>query len=329
MQRAAYSYAATPITAAAGVSNINTPVSVCQGCLTSRVHCACHSSNSTNSGSGVPQVAEPGRSEQMAPQAGMQLGTQRDDGMGVDTVIPSAAGPSSPAPGPRGRVRDSIGSGRRGQSRQRVRRDGHESGPAIQPSDLTARMAQVEVRDEGGHCPVRGCFCSEGMGHPPWGSDQALKTHIDSHLLGVCDGEVPDAFMRERGWVACSVCGKSASRSRRGGVHERCAQELRASALGGRDEWAHLSDDWEQGGWAQQLRNLPTMADIFTASSFTREFTYKGLLGLYRQEYGKLCARAIQFNRGDAWDYLPAEGGNADTPEKKRCRVAWMCCETF
>ena len=104
------------------------------------------------------------------------------------------------------------------------------------------------------------------MGHPPWDSDGALNAHIDSHLLGVLDGEVSELFMRERGWVVCRVCGKSAFKSRRGA-------ELRTSTSGARDERSHLDDGWEEGGWAEQLRNLPAITDVFLAACFTKEFT--------------------------------------------------------
>ncbi len=96
-------------------------------------------------------------------------------------------------------------------------------------------------------CPVSGCFCSVGSGHTGMGAE-ALKTHVDDHLLGIIEGQVPAEWMRARGWVICPHCSKSASSSRRGGVHETCAAEARAMQFGGRDEWAHLDDAWEQGG---------------------------------------------------------------------------------
>jgi hypothetical protein len=41
---------------------------------------------------------------------------------------------------------------------------------------------------------------------------------------------------------------------------------------------------------------------------YTREYTHKGLLPLYRQEFGRLCANVVQFNRMDAWDFLADYG---------------------
>ena len=71
------------------------------------------------------------------------------------------------------------------------------------------------------------------------------------------------------------------------------------------------------------------MADIWTMQVNTREFTYKGLRSLYRQEFGRLCARVVQYNRPDAWDHLLLEGGETDTIEMKRCRVAWVEMSMF
>eukprot|EP00973_Karenia_brevis_P015133 2068524-Karenia_brevis.AAC.1 len=81
-----------------------------------------------------------------------------------------------------------------------------------------------------------------------------------------------------------------------------------------------MVDGWEEGGWAARLRKLPTMHDIFTALISTREFTHKGLRREYRQEFGRLCVRVLQFNRPDAWDYMQAPVGReiADTMEMKR-----------
>ncbi len=171
------------------------------------------------------------------------------------------------------------------------------------------------------NCPVAGCCCSAGQGHPGFGKE-ALKAHVDGHLLGIVEGQVPVDWMEARGWVVCPHCNKSASGSRRGGVHESCAAEARATQCAGRDEWAHLDDGWEQGGWAAKLRVLPHMRDIFCALVYTREFTHRGLLQLYRQEFGRLCANVVRFNRMDAWDHLAFYGGITDTVEMKRCRVA-------
>ena len=135
-------------------------------------------------------------------------------------------------------------------------------------SDAFSGVAEREV---GGHCPVAGCYCAAGSGFPAWGTDASLRDHVDAHFLGSIVGEVPNEWLRARGLVRCRVCGNTASASRRGGVHERCAATLRAearSAVGG-DEWAHVDDGWERGGWAAALRRLPVIAEIFSVKVFT------------------------------------------------------------
>eukprot|EP00973_Karenia_brevis_P022072 3035274-Karenia_brevis.AAC.1 len=67
---------------------------------------------------------------------------------------------------------------------------------------------------------------------------------------------------------------------------------MRLAANTQSDEWAHIDDGWEEGGWAAMLRELPTMHDIFVSRVQTREFSHKGLRSSYRQEFGRLCARA-------------------------------------
>ena len=77
------------------------------------------------------------------------------------------------------------------------------------------------------------------------------------------------------------------------------------------------------------MQNLPFIGDVFTALCYTREFTYKGLRSGYRQEFGRLCARVMQYNREDAWDHLAEEGGRPDTAEMQRCRVDWTELSMF
>eukprot|EP00973_Karenia_brevis_P012466 1691617-Karenia_brevis.AAC.1 len=61
-------------------------------------------------------------------------------------------------------------------------------------------------------------------------------------------------WMRERGWVSCPWCNKIAVASRRGGIHESCAAAMRLASVSQRDDWAHLDDGWEEGGWAAVLQ---------------------------------------------------------------------------
>ena len=64
------------------------------------------------------------------------------------------------------------------------------------------------VSDRLEHCPVAGCFCGAGQGHPGFGKE-ALKAHIASHLLGITLGQVPVDWMSNREWVICPHCNPS------------------------------------------------------------------------------------------------------------------------
>ena len=87
------------------------------------------------------------------------------EGMGVDDVARDMdVSAQSPPPPTRGRERESQSRVRRG-ARRRV--GSNVDGGVPGAVDLELRMAGMAVRSEGGHCPVRGCYCAQGMGHLP------------------------------------------------------------------------------------------------------------------------------------------------------------------
>ena len=99
----------------------------------------------------------------------------------------------------------------------------------------------------------------------------SLKAHVDSHLIGITQGEVPPQWMRDKGWAVCPHCTKTAAANRMGGVHESCAARARVSLNSTRDEWSQLQDGHDEGGWASRLRRLPAFREIFEAMVYTRE----------------------------------------------------------
>lgn len=218
------------------------------------------------------------------------------------------------------------GSGRRDRSRDRVRpvREGGRPGQQERSGiNLASSFENMRVGDRLEHCPVVGCCASAGRGHPGMGK-AALKNHIDTHLLGITQGQVPAQWLTEKGWSVCQHCSRTAATNRNGGNHEGCVARARAMQGNGEvDEWGHFEDGWEAGGWAARLRKLPNFSDIFVSLACTREYTHRALLTAYRQEFGMLCANVVRYNRMDAWDFLAPYGGETDTPEMKRCRVAW------
>ena len=64
-------------------------------------------------------------------------------------------------------------------SRRRARSNGRRRDAEVDPINLVSSFSNIRVGERGGHCPVRGCYCAEGSGHTGWGSEEALKAHVD------------------------------------------------------------------------------------------------------------------------------------------------------
>eukprot|EP00973_Karenia_brevis_P037755 5208182-Karenia_brevis.AAC.1 len=85
----------------------------------------------------------------------------------------AACTPPPPA-GRRGRRADGTGGP---SSRRRSRSNGRGRDLDMEPIDLVSSFGNLGVSTRGGHCPVRGCYCADGSGHPGWSSEQGLKAH--------------------------------------------------------------------------------------------------------------------------------------------------------
>ena len=71
-------------------------------------------------------------------------------------------------------------------------------------------------------CPVPTCPCSDPA-RGGWATVATMKSHINAHLAGSLQGDVPIA------WLHCLVCGLNFSQAR--GVHPTCRPEARAAAV--------------------------------------------------------------------------------------------------
>ena len=258
--------------------------------------------------------------EQNEGQSGLDAAAADEDG-GVSQGGARAGGG--------GRRRGGRRSMSEGAGRERSRSHGRRGAPGGSGGVDEVSRGMGGLRVEGRwFCPVVGCVCSEGSGHPGWQSETALKAHIDGHFVGSIQGEVPAAWLRQRGWVPCAVCGLVASANRRGGVHERCSAEARARVQA-ETGWGPdaMGDDRETGGWGQLLDRLPVVQEIMMAGIATKEFTSLGLRRLYRQEFGRLCGRVVRYNVVGAWECMSSLAGGderSDTMAMRRCRVAWI-----
>ncbi|CAE7571396.1 unnamed protein product [Symbiodinium natans] len=125
------------------------------------------------------------------------------------------------------------------------------------------------------YCPVAGCPCSDPARARGWANESSMRAHIDAHLAGSLDGDVPTAWMQARGRIRCPVCGLSVSE--RYGVHPTCRPEARAAAV---DD----VDAMEVDGLP-----LPTLAAIQSA----RTSTLRHIPMAARHAWNQVLTRAL------------------------------------
>ena len=63
---------------------------------------------------------------------------------------------------------------------------------------------------------------------------------------------------------------------------------------------------------------LPALHEIFLCNVLTKEYFAASLLPLAGEEYGKVIARVLQYNRADAWNT------DMDTDAHQKARRAWL-----
>ncbi|CAE7834746.1 unnamed protein product, partial [Symbiodinium necroappetens] len=95
-----------------------------------------------------------------------------------------------------------------------------------------------------------------------WANEASMRAHIDAHLAGTLEGDVPAGWMQARGRIRCPVCGLSVSE--RHGVHPTCRPEARAAAVQTDnmdvDGLALPSFEAIQAGRTRTLRHVPLAA---------------------------------------------------------------------
>ena len=132
----------------------------------------------------------------------------------------------------------------------------HRRRPRSPGMDVDADAAAPAARV---FCPVPSCPCSDPRKARGWVSEATmLQNHINAHLSGSLEGEVPESWLRERGKTRCLVCGLCVSVQR--GVHPTCRPEYRAAA----DVPAASSD--HAGGGGEQL---PSLVEVQSARTPT------------------------------------------------------------
>ena len=117
----------------------------------------------------------------------------------------------------------------RGERPHRRRRSGSPAAPA---AGAAAGAMDVDARGPARvYCPVEGCPCAHPRRARGWGNLATMHAHVDAHLSGALQGEVPSSWLQAQGRQRCSVCGLSVST--RFGIHPTCRPAAREAAGAG------------------------------------------------------------------------------------------------
>ena len=112
------------------------------------------------------------------------------------------------------------------------------------------------------YCPVQCCPCSDPARARGWADTHSMRAHIDSHLAGTLQGEVPAEWLRAQRRQRCTVC--SLSVSTRHGIHPTCRPAARAAVAANAPRTDSVEDlpsfaDIQAGG-VRTLRHVPVAA---------------------------------------------------------------------
>ena len=167
---------------------------------------------------------------------------------------------------------------------------------------------RVDARASGPYfCPVSGCSRSAARDISGFASTATLRANVDLHMTGELSERPSDEWLTSQGLTACRCCGLSISYRIRDSTHPRCrdaAQSVRSVPVG---EGSAVTD-----------MHLPALHEIFLCNVLTKEYLPASLLPLAREEYGKIIARVLQYNRADAWNTV------IDTDAQRKARRAWL-----
>ena len=153
---------------------------------------------------------------------------------------------------------------------------------------------RVDARASGPYfCPVPGCSRSAARDTSGFASTATLRARVDLHMSWELSERPSDEWLTSQGLAACRCCGLSISHRIRDSTHPRCrdaAQSVRSVPVG-----------VGEGSAVTDMRLL-ALHEIFLCNVLTKEYLPASLLPLAREEYGKVIARVLQYNRADAWN---------------------------
>ena len=174
---------------------------------------------------------------------------------------------------------------------ERPRQRSHSPRPARPPP----QAQQMQVDDGGGRpcrvfCPVPTCPCHDTLRHRGWATAASMQAHVDAHLAGTLQGEVPAEWLHANNRTRCLVCGLSVAANR--GVRPTCRPAYRAAA-------GNQPADDTMGGEA-----LPSFADIQAGRTRTLRHIPAAAKSLWARTLSRALAAAVHSNNPRSWQEL-------------------------
>ena len=192
---------------------------------------------------------------------------------------------------------------------RRVRARGNDAEVGVQrmevdpdESQILAAMREMDLEDESVaqeySCPVPTCRAGVGGSCHKFRSFQALRVHVDSHLLGLQPGKPSDEWMHAKNMVLCGICCRLVSCKCNGVINRTCLARQQAQM---RPIQVANGDTSEL---QEKLDDLPSFDEICKANVYTREFLGRGHLQKAKREYLACIAKVVRHNRSDAWKHV-------------------------
>ena len=174
---------------------------------------------------------------------------------------------------------------------ERPRQRSHSPRPARPPP----QAQQMQVDDGGGRprrvfCPVPTCPCHDTLRHRGWATAASMQAHVDAHLAGTLQGEVPAEWLHANNRTRCVVCGLSVAANR--GVHPTCRPAYRAAAGN------QPADDTMEG------EALPSFADIQAGRTRTLRHIPAAAKSLWSRTLSRALAAVVHSNNPRSWQEL-------------------------
>lgn len=141
-------------------------------------------------------------------------------------------------------------------------------------------------------CPVAGCPCADPLRARGWASATTMHAHIDAHLAGSLQGDVPAAWLQAHSRQRCSVCGLSVST--RHAIHPTCRPQARAAAGAPR------------GVPRAGSTSLPSVSEIQAGRTPTLRHIPPAARSLWCKVLTKALAAVVRYNDLSSWQDLLA-----------------------